>query len=300
MFEAFIMTLLAPSAMVQKQDSPSSPPARSATVLPDDSQPDDIVVTGYRRGKARDRRVQVPAAASAIRNRVTYDYSERLAKCAARSHLTKLSRLRDVVDGEFNSARQITAQDRLVRSYITCGESPTLLSFTSRPREAASVDLASAVAGDYSGSPGIPEAAPLGYSIYDRGAFTIQAMKMFAPDLTLTRKDTNDPEVQVRFNAREVARNRFRLPTDYRYFEVAVCMVRLEPRLSVRLAMSTGSARLGDVQEALIDRARVCVGGARNVQVDPTQFRLYIADAVYRWAIAARGVDTLIPEVARS
>lgn len=297
MSERILRAAMLALALIAVPASGQTPPGQVGspprTSLPADAEPDEVVVTGYRLSKPVDTRVQPPAAVSATRNRRTYEYSERLAKCAARSRLSDVSRLRDVVDGAFNTATMRTAQDRLVRIYITCSESPTLLSFTSAPQ--SDLQRSSGVTADYAGVSGLTEAAPLGYSIYDRGAFTIQALKMFAPDLKLTRRETGDPAVQARFNAREVPRNRFRLPVDYRYFEVAVCMVRVEPRLSVRLAMSDGSARLGDVQEALIDRARVCVGGTKRVQVDPTQFRLYIADAVYRWAVAARGVDSLIP-----
>ncbi len=102
--------------------------------------------------------------------------------------------------------------------------------------------------------------------------------------------------VQARFDKRELPRNRFRLPADYKYFEVAVCIVRVAPELSVRLAKSERAATLGDIQSALIDSARACVGDAREVKVDATEFRIYIADAVYRWAVAAKGVESLIPQ----
>ncbi len=267
--------------------------AQAQAAQDDDSLPDDIVVEGYRQSKPIDARTRVPAAVSAVRNRQAYALSERLAACAARSKLSKLSRLRAVVDGEFNSATQVTAQDRLKRIYITCSESASLLSFTSAPQ--STLDIMAAVSNDATGTSGFTNGAPLGRSIYDRGAFTIQALKLFAPDLQLTRAETFDPAVQTRFNAREVPRNRFRFPADYRYFQTAVCMVRLEPRLAVRLAKSEGGARFSDVQEALIDRTRECLGGARNVKVDPTQFRIYIADAVYRWAVAAHNTASLIP-----
>jgi hypothetical protein len=286
MYSGLLFHLSIAAAALFAQQSPASM---------DDSQPDDIVVKGYRSGKEPIKRVRAPAAVSIVRNRQTYEYSEKLAKCAARGRLANLSRLRDVVDGEFNQARQVAAQDRLFRINITCSQSTTLQNFRSPPRAAQSVDLQSAAQGGFAGPLNIPDAAPLGRSIYDRGAFTIAAMKMYAPGITLTRQEVNDPAVQARFNAREAKRNRFRLPADYRYFEVAVCMVRVEPRLAVRLALSDGPARLGDVQEALIDRARICVGNAKSVRVDPTQFRLYIADAVYRWTVAVRGVDSLIP-----
>lgn len=289
---AAAMMLGAP--VTAQQQTPAASPAA-------DSVPDDIVVEGYRNRPDIRTRAKVPVAISTSRNRATYALSELLAKCAARSKLSDRKQLRDVVDGEFNTATMMMAQDRLKRTYITCTESTVLLSFTSPPQ----TDLTKSLlldAGDGGAVRGgrdilsIGDAAPLGRSIYDRGAFTIQALKMFAPDLQLTRAQTNDPAVQSRFNLREVPRNRFRLRVDYDYFTVAVCMVRVEPKLSVRLAMTEGGARFGDVQAALIDRARICVAGAKNVQVDPTQFRLYIADAVYRWAVAARGVGSLIPE----
>lgn len=276
-------------ALALGQATVPAPPPR---VPQADEQPDDIVVEGYRRSPDRNTVATPPAAVSGTRARQTYAYSERLAKCAARSRLSNRSRLRAVVDGEFNSATQILAQDRLKRIYLTCSESPSLNSFTSPP--ASDLQLSAAITGDFTGAPVGTDAAPLGRSIYDRGAFTVQALKQYAPDLRLTRAQTGDPAVQARFNAREVPRNRFRLAVDYKYFEVAVCIVRLEPRLSVRLALSDGQARFSDIQATLIDRARACVGGARHVQVDPTQFRLYIADAVYRWAVAARGTSTLI------
>lgn len=281
------------SALAQSQArSPAQPRAR----VPADAVPDDIIVEGYRDRPDVQTKASLPSSAvSTSRNRQTYEHSEQLAKCAARSKLSDRSRLRAVVDGEFNTATQIMAQDRIKRIYIGCSESASLLSFTSPPQS----DLEKAGAfGDKDTRTGSFQTAgaPLGYSIYDRGALTVQALKLYAPDLKLTRVQTNDAAVQSRFNLREVPRNRFRLPEDYRYFEIAVCVVRVEPKLSVRLALSDGSARFSDVQAALIDRARVCVGGAKNVRVDPTQFRLYIADAVYRWAVAARGVDSLIPE----
>lgn len=275
---------------------------QQAAPLPPDSAPDDIIVEGYRERKELDTRTGVPTAINTVANRKKYEYSERIAQCAARGRLSRMAALRAVVDGEVNTANFFMAQDKLVRSNITCSESPQLLSFTAPPM--TTTDLERALGsqmpvpggtGDFTGVSGQTSASPLGFSIYDRGAFTIEALKRFAPDLKLTKADTDNPIVQSRFNLREVPRNRFRLPADSQYFQVAVCMVRVEPRLAVRLAMSGGGARLGDVQEALIDRARICVGNAPKVKVDPTQFRLYVADAVYRWAVAARNVDTLIP-----
>lgn len=279
---------LAGNAAAQQRPTPQS------TNRPEpEAEPDEVVVEGYRQRSDIETSVANSAAVSAARNRQRYEYSERIARCAARNRLTSFQRLRAVVDGEFNTPTHRLAQDRLKRIYIACSESVTLLSFSAGPQ--SDLAIAAALGGDMTGITGETDTAPLGRSIYDRGAFTAEALKMFEPGLRLTRAQTTDRAVQSRFNLREMPRNRFRLPLDRRYFEVAVCMVRVEPRLSVRLAMSEGPARLADVQAALIDRARICVGDAKQVQVDPTEFRLYIADAVYRWAVAARGVESLIP-----
>lgn len=271
----------------------------SAAVQDEDSLPDDIIVERYRHPKRLPTGVEPPPTVSGVRNRVAFENSERLAKCAARSRLGKRDLLRAVVDGEFNSSHHAMAQHRLKRLYITCSEGTALLSMTSAPTEAGALtgDALRAAAGGMEDPAvsGATEGAPLGHSIYDRGAFMIEAMKLYAPDLQLTTAQLSSTDVRERFWMREKPRNRFRLGADKRYFDVASCIVQHEPRLSVRLAMSEGPAELPGLQAALVNRARECVGGAKKVVVDATQFRIYIADAVYRWAVAARGVDSLIP-----
>ena len=50
------------------------------------------------------------------------------------------------------------------------------------------------------------------------------------------------------------------------------------------------------MRAAIIDKGSYCTGDVKNVSVDPPQFRGYLADAVYHWSIAARNVETLIPD----
>lgn len=280
-------------AQQQPPSTPAAEPVAGQQARTTETPEDDIVIEGYRMRKDLDTTARYPSSINTRNIARRYENSERQAKCAARSKLSDRSWLRKVVDGEFNTTRHAYAQDRLTRIYATCGEGSAALLKTGS--DANELQAASAMGGDTSGITGGNEPFPLGHSIYDRGAYTIQALKQFAPDLVLTREQTNDPEVQRRYNLREIPRNRFRLPADARYFEVATCMVRLEPGLAVRLAMSDGTARFSDLQAALIDKARPCVGGAKAVQVDPTQFRIYIADAVYRWAEAAQNKGSLIP-----
>jgi hypothetical protein len=255
---------------------------------------DDIVVEGYRTSPEVETRARSLPSATVTNSRAAYAFSKRIAECATRARLTDLTLLRAVVDGEFNSPEQRLAQDRLKRTYITCSESTSLLSFSSVPRPGMQGFKPGPGDGFAEGSASLDQ-TPLGWSVYDRGAFTLAALKHFVPDLRLTKAQTADPAVQARFNIREGPRNRLRFPADSSYFEIAVCMTRVEPELATRLSLSDTAARFGDLQAALIDRARVCVGNAKAVELDPTQFRFYIGDAVYRWAVAARDVSSLIP-----
>ena len=115
------------------------------------------------------------------------------------------------------------------------------------------------------------------------------------PDADLTRSETGDKAVQARFDAREVPRNRYRLPADYRTFAIAVCLVRMQPEATVQLLHTRpGSDGENKIERTIVGRARVCVGDAREVSFDAIRLRFYLIDALYRWIVAARGVDTLI------
>lgn len=280
-----------PADAQTSQDHSTSKKAR-------DRNQGEVVVEGYRNPADQPAAVRTPPAISGVNSRRSYEYSEMLATCAVRSKLSSTAGLRAVIDGDVNSAAQSYAQDRLKRTYITCGEGPGLLNMDNpKPPNKTFTETRSSSRVDLVGeSPAGTDGSPLGHSVYDRGALTIQVLKTFLPDLSLTAAQTGDPVVQSRFNLREVPRNKDRLPIDRSYFEVAVCIVRVAPELSVRLAMGDRAARAGGLQSALLNRARVCVGNTKRVYVDATQFRLYIADAVYRWTVAARGVDSLIPQ----
>lgn len=259
---------------------------------------DEIVVEAYPNLGKQPTVIDTPPAVSAVNSRKAFEYSELLAKCAVRSKLSSTEWLRAAVDGDVNSSAQSYAQDRLKRIYIGCGEGPGLLNMNNpQPPSQRQSPMQRGSRADLVGeSPGGTDASPLGRSVYDRGALTIQALKTFVPDVSLTTAQTGDPAVQSRFDRREIPRNKNRLPVDKLYFEVAVCIVRLQPALSVRLVMGDMGKTAGRLQNALLNNAKICVGDSKRVYVDATQFRLYIADSLYRWTVAARGVDSLIPQ----
>ena len=255
------------AAVIQQAATPPAPPPS-----------DDIVVSGL-------RDIDDPASAvthqtlgsnatgrGARASREVYQLADRFARCAIDDASGTRDRSRKALDGVVNGASQRFWQGRIVEQRSGCALDPDLA------RYGSALD-----------APGYDT------SYYERGALFVRAMQLFAPDLKLTPRDTGDPAVQARFNAREIPLARFRLPLDRRYFEAAVCFVRLQPQLAGRLVQTDAADSIAWIEAAMVNRARVCVGNARKVFFDPSQFRFYIADAVYRWAVATRGTDSLIP-----
>jgi hypothetical protein len=251
-----------------------TPPAREVP------PPDDIVVTGLRDIDDPESAVTRRTLGSgrngvaARRSRSVFQLAQRFADCAIRvDRAANRDRLRKALDGVVNGASQRFWQMRFVQQTSTCAQD---------------VGIAQ--------RDGISTIAPgLDTSYYERGAMFVRALRLFAPDLRLTKAQTADAAVQARFNAREVPLARFRLPVDRRYFETAVCVVRLQPELASRLIAVDDADSVARIEATMINGAKPCVGNARKVYFDPSQFRFYIADALYRWAVAAQGVTSLVP-----
>jgi hypothetical protein len=206
------------------------------------------------------------------------DASRRAAACATRGQIVKLSLLRKVVDGTVSTPTQERAQDWLVRQTAACGEGAAI-----------------ALGGWQIGAGGRASSND-NLGILYRGAFITETIKAFAPDITLTREQLADPIVQQRFIARESLRASKRLPFDIKYFRVAICMVREQPELATQLVRTDPIARSTvAIQAHLVNRARGCAGNPKRLVIDQYEFRNYVADALYRWILAVRDVDTLIP-----
>lgn len=256
------------------------PPAIVVTQqTPKPAEPsDDIVVSGLQDIDGSDSAVTRQTLGSGRTgagpraSRAVFALADRFATCALGGR-SVLKYLRPALDGNINSASQRFFLQRVGRVRSACAQDPAIAR-----------------------SGGAATLSPLyDTSYYDRGALTIKALNLYAPDLTLTKEQTGDRAVQARFNIREIPRARFRLPVDRQYFETAVCLVRLQPELAVRLVRGGSDDTVNRIEAAIVNRARVCVGNARRVYFDGSQFRMYIADAVYRWAVAAQGVDSLLP-----
>lgn len=277
------------------QVAPPSPP----TAPPPQDTPPDILVTAPLGSEPLPTRT-LPGTNSGVQNRIKYDNSRRIAGCAMR---LPPARLRAALDGERNSAPQREAQAWLVRMTVSCNSNPGIISDT-RVGSSSAVNatigaglgsLESNLAANGIGGETETTMSISGRSIYDYGALLEAALESYAPTMTLSPRETLDPAVQARFNAREMPRNAKRLKADYQYFAVAVCLVRLQPVLATRLFRSQpGSAEETRVRAHLINGGRACVGNARKVRVDAAQFRVYAIDALYRWVLAARDVPTLL------
>lgn len=211
-----------------------------------------------------------------------FERSERAANCAAPARMISPQLLSGVVDGVFNSAKHDRLQDQLFVQTAACGIGSWALHRLNTVPPGAGSSTTEA-------------------GVILRGAVIIAVLERYAPRLQLTSAMLRDSAVVRRFVAREEPRAKLRIPDDLRYFKVTTCLVQQQPETAI--AVVYGDAGSGDVRmqiARMIDRERQCVGGAKQVGFDPIHFRLYLADSLYRWAVAAQGVDTLIPVSARN
>lgn len=131
---------------------------------------------------------------------------------------------------------------------------------------------------------------------FDRGFIYEEALREYAPDLALSRSNTFDHATRDRFRAREEVRNSARSPASADFFFAAACMVQIRPKYALALLHEEpGSAAEGRLRAMMISDGAACVGNAAEVEVDARQFRAFVAEAVYAWAVAVRRADTLLP-----
>ena len=133
---------------------------------------------------------------------------------------------------------------------------------------------------------------------YDRGEIYEQVLRKYAPDLVINRSITFNPEIRADFLAREERRNSDRMESDD-LFWFASCAVQIRPEYALEiLKEESGSAREARLQQLMIKDSLPCFegGNVQEVTVDSRQFRAFVAEAVYSWAVAVRSVDSLIPK----
>ena len=131
---------------------------------------------------------------------------------------------------------------------------------------------------------------------FDRGFIYEEALRQYAPDLTLSRSNTFDHATRDRFRAREEIRNSARSSQASDIFFAAACMVQIRPEYALALLQeepeSPAEVRL---RAMMISDGAPCVGNPDEVRVDPRHFRAFVAEAVYSWAVAVKRTDSLVP-----
>lgn len=241
----------------------------------------DVVVNGHRLKNGLPEVLNVNGA-DAQGRRHHQARAEQFAKCMM---FFDPDLLRKAIDGPVHQSSTVFALGRLIQINFGCYRDQEVVP----PREAAELGDCNAATTNY--ATGAKECrAP-----YDRAAIIRRVISKYAGPLKLTSLQTNDPAVQARFNAREPARNRLRQHDDMLMFEIAVCMVRIAPKDSVALVEETSTKEQYWLEDDIVHKARVCIGGAKQLGIDPAEFRDYVTDAVYRWIVAARDVETLVP-----
>jgi hypothetical protein len=258
--------MLAGPVTAQQRDTPA--------ILPDAQSNDEIIVNGLRIPREKLPTGIYWSYDTLLPGRVTRERTEMQLRCALRIGDQRL--VRQIVDGEPNSATSRAALGRLLNASGGCypPDPKAWILTTVTPLQVTDI----------------------GNAQLDRGIVMEQVLRSHAPDAALTPQDIADPTVQSRFMGREGVRNRLRLPADRDALVFASCLVRQQPVLATRLYRSAPGSLLerGLVQTLLI-QARPCTADIKRVTVDPGTIRLYVIDAFYRWVVAARGVDSLIP-----
>jgi hypothetical protein len=266
-----LLALLAAPAAAQEPTSPALPRAESS---------DEVVVTALRipRDKLPTRVYwDLPYAIPA---RIQYQRTELFVRCALR--LTDAAWVRKVVDGVPNSTEATFAQGWILRTNGGCYQ-PLGMNTVGQLQQPSRQD----------------DLTDIGRSTVDRGIIIEGVLRTYAPDAALTPEITRDPAVKTRFNAREGVRNRLRFRGDRDALVFSSCLVEQQPVLATRLMRSRpGSTLEKGLTQALLIEARGCLGAVDRVTINPTLARTYVADAFYRWVVAARGVDTLIDPAA--
>ncbi|AXJ94701.1 hypothetical protein DM480_03495 [Sphingomonas sp. FARSPH] len=257
------IALLAVAGSALTQELPKDP-----IVLPDADSSDDIVVRALRIPREK-LPVQVEWARSTqFDSTIIQENSAMFARCAIKG--SDRATLRNAVEGAPNYASTRYAIGWLMARQRGCY----------RPSPPAPVSDDPTANG----------------TITDRGVLIEQVLADFAPDATLDTAQTYDPVISRRMMDTEQHRNRYRLANDYDAFRVSACLVQRQPRIATRFVHApSGSDLSKGLAQALLIGGRDCLGQVKRITIDPTFLRFYVTEAFYRWVVAARGVDTLIP-----
>ncbi len=196
--------------------------------------------------------------------------------------------LQELIDGQPNREGRAAALDWIIRGHKACypgyTEHFSMINVHSYGDCNPRVSIAQ------------PQASPICQSMYDRGALIEKVLATYAADIQINTDDLFRSEVIARFKRREDKFDRTRSRQERVYVKVVSCLVARNPSVALAYERSpAGSENETKLGRSLIGTASECVGRAQQVRVDPSQFRIYLGDAIYSWILALRGVDSPVP-----
>jgi len=267
---AIISLVAATPGAAQERDTPQGSPGRDVVVrgerLPETNAPPPPGIT---------------VQSDRIVNRTLDEKAQMFVRCAP---LFPPKVLRRAIDGQPNRPTTLLAMDSFIRANQACWPdmpSPPL----PPPPDLASCWQVYTVTGP-----------PVCRSSYDRGAVLEAAIARFAPDAALTAQEVDDPAANARLEAREKQRLLFAYSDEKIRAQVTQCLVRAEPEETTRMVHAHGNAALQtQYVYRILDRAKHCLGNPERIEVEPLFFRYALTDAFYRWVVAVRDVDSLLP-----
>lgn len=280
---AIAMALAVPVAAQDgaAQDGAAEPNGAEAEAQVDNT----IVVKGLHLRDDEDLPVKGrPLDAFSQKSRLIASDSDRFTRCAG---LPEGKLLRRIVDGKPMTGETQKALHRYIVKNSACSLAvPALLPQPSSPYYGVcNPQVVGWVVGNTCRVP------------YDRGAIYEETLREYAPDLRLTRSNTFARSTIEAFRTREEARNQSRQGPDARFFWIASCMTQIRPEYATAMLQSEqGSQEEARYMAMMLSDGRQCIGDqVEEITVVPGQFRAYVAEAVYSWAVATRRQDTLLP-----
>ena len=209
--------------------------------------------------------------------------------------------LRELIDGRPNRYPRVEGMDELARDYSACypGFDPFYAWKGKRYGECDPRGEFDPILEKKHGQSNVVGARTervICQAFYNRGALVEKVLSEYAPDLSFTSEQLFSPAVLKRFHEREDWFNTTRTKQERVYSEVVSCLIAIHPQWALASLKTTpNSDAEAKLRAAMIGTTPECVGGAKQVEVDPFQFRVYLVDEIYSWAVALRGTDSLIP-----
>lgn len=243
------------------------------------AKPGDIVITGERLPEPTFtvRHPMTPAIGTIL---TINERSERFARCAKKIDLTLLRR---IVDGPVHTPRMDYSVDRAIRTNIGCYSDSYM---PSQPEPWYGQCNAITV----SGMIGVCR------SIYDRAAIVAEAVYRYAADIELVPEHMINPIIRKRLQELELLRYRHADVRAKQAAQLALCVVAHQPARATRLVRMHGNPnRQTRLAAEMLAYSSACTGETKSFTVEPLMLRAGLVDAFYRWAVAAKGVPSLLP-----